>query len=101
MHVPFHWGSTQSFSGLWSYNKRERKSNKYLSNNTLYVGSLASCRPITVYQGKIYDRGEKGYAMTGIVDFPQGNSVFVCVVVLRPRLTSMVNSGRLTFPGQA
>ena len=58
-------------------------------------------RPITVYQGKIYDRGEKGCAMTGIVDFPQGNSVFVCVVVLRPRVTSMVMSGRLTFPGQA
>ena len=30
-----------------------------------------------------------------IVDFPQRNSVFVCVVVLRPRLTSMVMLGRL------
>ena len=24
-----------------------------------------------------------GYAKTGIVDFPRGNSVFVCVVILR------------------
>ena len=52
-------------------------------------------RPITVYQGKIYHGGENGYAKTGIVDFPQGNSVFVCVVILRPRLISMVMSGRL------
>ena len=44
---------------------------------------------------KIYHGGENGYAKTGIVDFPQENSVFVCVVVLRPRLTSMVMSGRL------
>ena len=39
--------------------------------------------------------GENGYAKTGIVDFPRGNSVFVCVGVLRPRLTSMVMPGRL------
>ena len=52
-------------------------------------------RPITVYQGKNYHGGENDYAKTGTVDFPQGNSVFVCVVVLRPRLTSMVMSGRL------
>ena len=32
---------------------------------------------------------------TGIVDFPRGNSVFVCVVILRSRLTSMAMSGRL------
>ena len=51
-----------------------------------------------MYQGKIYHGGENGYAKTGIVDFPQGNSVFVCVVVvLRPRLTSMVMSGRLVY----
>ena len=30
-----------------------------------------------------------------VVDFPRGNSVFVCVGVLRARLTSMVMSGRL------
>ena len=36
-----------------------------------------------------------GYAKTGIVEFPLENTVFVCVVVLRPRLTSMVISGRL------
>ena len=29
--------------------------------------------------------GKNGYAKTGIVDFPSGNNVFVCVVVLRPR----------------
>ena len=50
--------------------------------------------PITVYQGNIYHGGENGYAKTGIVDSPQGNSVFVCVVVLRPRLTPMVWSCR-------
>ena len=52
-------------------------------------------RPITVYQGNIYFRGENGYAKTGIVDFHRGNNVFVCVAILRPRLTSMVMSGRL------
>ena len=52
-------------------------------------------RAITVYQGKIYHGGENGYAKTGIVDFPRGNTLFVCVVILRPRLTSMVMSGRL------
>ena len=41
---PFHEGSTQSFIGLWSYNKRKRRSNKFLLNNILYVGSLMSCR---------------------------------------------------------
>ena len=45
-----------------------------------------------MYQGKNYHGGENCYAKTGIVDFPQGNSVFVCVV-LRPRLKSMVMSG--------
>ena len=45
--------------------------------------------------GKIYHGGENGYAKKGIVDFPQENSVFVCVVVLCPRFTSMVMSGRL------
>ena len=52
-------------------------------------------RLITVYQGKIYHGGEQGYAKTGIADFPRGNTVFVCVVILRPRLTSMAMSGRL------
>ena len=53
-------------------------------------------RPITVYQGKSYHEGENGHTKTGIiVDFPRGNTVFVCVVILRPRLTSMVMSGRL------
>ena len=37
----------------------------------------------TVYQRKIYPGGENGYAKTGIVDFPRGNSVFVFVVILR------------------
>ena len=48
-----------------------------------------------MYQGKIYHGGENGYAKTGIVDFPHGDSVLVCVVILRPRLTSMVMAGRL------
>ena len=52
-------------------------------------------RPITVYQGKIYHGGENGYAKTGIVDFPRGYTVFVYVVILRPRLTSQVMSARL------
>ena len=50
---------------------------------------------MAVYQGKIYRGGENGYAKTGIVDFPRGNNVFLCVSVLRPRLTFMVISGRL------
>ena len=33
--------------------------------------------------GKNYHGGEKGYAKTGIVDFPRVNSVFVYVVILR------------------
>ena len=52
-------------------------------------------RPITMFQGKIYHRGGNGYAKKHIVDFPRGNTVFVCVVILRPRLTSMVMSVRL------
>ena len=43
----------------------------------------------------MYHGRENVYAKTCIVDSPQGNSVFVCVVVLRPQLTSMVMSGRL------
>ena len=45
--------------------------------------------------GKIYHGGENGYAKTGIVDFPRGNSVFICVVILRSLLTSMAMSRRL------
>ena len=52
-------------------------------------------RPITLYQGKNYHGGENGYAKTGIVDFPRGNTVFVFVVSLRPRLTSMAMLVRL------
>ena len=61
----------------------------------LHDTRFSPIRPIIVYQGKIYDGGENGYAKTGILDFPRGNTVFVCVVILRPRLISMVMSGRL------
>ena len=47
-----------------------------------------------MYQGKIYHGGENGYTKTGKVDFSRGNSVFVCVVISRPRLISIVMSGR-------
>ena len=50
---------------------------------------------IAVYEGKFYLGGENGYAKIGIIDFPRENSVFVCVGVFRPRLTSMVISGRI------